>query len=151
MENDDITSSEENSSEEETPTYEFSNQYLSYSDYQALGGELAEMPFNILEFEARQYIDKYSLGRLKSLPSQVDEVKLCDYKLITMLNGYKELEEGNRAVASESIDGYSYSMATIDTSTASAKNNMIREIVRTYLIDCKLDDGTPYLYRGLND
>ena len=130
---------------------EFEGQYLNYSDYQLLGGELAEMPFNILEFEARQNIDKYTYGRLKELPSQVEEVKMCDYKLIAVLDGYKSLEEGNRAIASESIDGYSYSASTVDTNTASAKNDMIRNIVRTYLIDCKLDDGTPYLYRGVYD
>ena len=130
---------------------EFEGQYLTYNDYVELGGTLAEMPFNILEFEARQYIDKYTYGRLKELPSQIDEVKMCDYKLISMLDGYKSLEEGNRSIASESIDGYSYSMATVDTNTSSAKNNMVRDIVRTYLIDCKFDDGTPYMYRGVDD
>lgn len=128
---------------------EFNEGYLKYEEYKGLGGTLDLNSFNLLEFEARQYIDKYTLGRLKELTSQVDEVKICIYKLITMLSGYKELEEGSKAIASESIDGYSYSYNTIDTNTASAKNNMIKEVIKTYLLDCKLSDGTPYLYRGI--
>lgn len=129
---------------------ELSEGYLKYQEYKQLGGTLDLMPFKILEFEARQYIDKYTLGRLKSLATQVDEVKMCDYKLIGCLNSYKSLEEQSRALASESIDGYSYSYGTISADTTSAKNNLIKDIVRTYLIDCKLDDGTPYLYRGID-
>jgi len=129
---------------------ELSEGYLKFQEYKQLGGTLDQMPFKILEFEARQYIDKYTLGRLKSLATQVDEVKMCDYKLIGFLNSYKSLEEQSRALASESIDGYSYSYGTISNDTTSAKNNLIKDIVRTYLIDCKLDDGTPYLYRGVD-
>ena len=125
-------------------------QYLTYTEYQELGGEaIGEMPFQLLEFEARQYIDKYTLGRLKELSSQVNEVKLCDYKLINFIKSYKSLEEQNRAISSENIDGYSVSYADINSSFVSAKNEQIKDIIRTYLIDCKLDDDTPYLYRGV--
>ena len=128
---------------------EFSEGYLTYEEYKGLGGTLDQMPFNLLEFEARQNIDKYTIGRLKELPTQVEEVKLCDYKLITLLSSYKNLEEQDKVLSSESIDGYSYSYGKIDTGTIDAKNNLIKDTIRTYLIDCKLDDGTPYLYRGV--
>lgn len=128
---------------------EISGQYLTYTEYKQLGGTLTQMPFKLLEFEARQYVDKYTMGRLKELESQVDEVKLCIYKLIALLSSYKTLEEQDKSLASESIDGYSYSYGKIDSSTTSGKNDMIKDIVRTYLIDCKLDDNTPYLYRGI--
>ncbi len=132
---------------------EFSGQYLTYTEYKELGGLLEEMPFNLLEFEARQYIDKYTFGRLKNLLSQVDEVKLCMYKLINVANSYKNLEEQDRALASENIDGYSYSYNStsnsVDSSIENVKSNEMSNIIRTYLIDCKLEDGTPYLYRGV--
>lgn len=128
------------------------NQYLTYQEYLSLGGDnIGEMPFNLLEFEARQNVDKYTLGRLKELASQVDEVKLCIYKLVGIIKSYQSLEEQNKALASESIDGYSvtYGNGGNGANTESAKSNDLKEIIRTYLIDCKLDDGTPYLYRGV--
>lgn len=127
---------------------EFEGQYLTYDEYQELGGNLAEMPFNLLEFDARQEVDKYTFGRLKELATQVKEVKLCIYKLINTLDGYNKSIEVNGAVASENTDGYSITYSKTSSSDVEAKNNVIKDIVKTYLIDCKLDDGTPYLYCG---
>ena len=127
----------------------FNGQYLTYNEYKQLGGTLDEMPFNLLEFEARQNIDKYTLGRLKELPSQVEDVKLCCYKLINYINSYKNLEEQDKSKTSENIDGYSYSYGSLDASQLNAKVDGIRDIIRTYLLECKLDDGTPYMYVGV--
>ena len=41
----------------------FDNQYLTYSEYQELGGTLAELPFNLLEYESRKIIDEKTLNR----------------------------------------------------------------------------------------
>ena len=127
---------------------EFSGQYLTYTDYQELGGTLSEMPFNLLEYEARQSIDKYTFGRLKDLEEQIEETKLCTYKLIELINSYNKYETQNKGVASESIDGYSISYSTPDSSFTMAKNNEIKNVIKTYLVDCKLEDGTPYMYCG---
>lgn len=128
---------------------EFEGQYLTYAEYQDLGGSLAdETSFSILEFEARQSIDKYTFGRLKDLEKQNQEVKMCVYRLINIINSYKELEVQNKAYSSESIDGYSLSFTTPSRTTAEAKTGEIKDIVKEYLVDCKLDDGTPYLYCG---
>jgi hypothetical protein len=127
---------------------EISGQYLSYAEYQALGGTLTETPFKILEFEARQNVDKYTFGRLKELESQNEEVKLCIYKLIGMLDSYNSQETQNKAVSSESTDGYSISYQTPSKSLTEAKNSEIQSIVKEYLVDCKLEDGTPYMYCG---
>ena len=49
---------------------EFKGQYLSYNEYKALGGEtLDQMPFNLLEFEARRKIDSRTQNRLKNINS----------------------------------------------------------------------------------
>ena len=127
---------------------EFSGQYLTYDEYEALGGTLPEMPFNLLEFQARNVVDKYTFGRLKSLDSQNQEVKLCVNKLIGTLNQYNTLEASNKGIASENIDGYSISYATPSTSITEAKEEEIKGIVKEYLVDCKLEDGTPYMYCG---
>jgi hypothetical protein len=127
---------------------EFEGQYLTYDEYEELGGDLPEMPFNLLEFEARQEIDKYTFGRLKELATQVNDVKLCVYKIISYINNYNQLLSTNGAITSENTDGYSISYSKMSSSDTDTKNNVIKDIVKTYLIDCKLDDGTPYLYCG---
>lgn len=127
---------------------EFSGQYLTYTDYQGLGGTLAEMPFNLLEFEARQSVDKYTFGRLKELEEQSQEVKMCIYKLIEVISSYDGYEVHNKSIASESIDGYSVSYSMPDSSFTETKNSEVKNVVRDYLVDCKLDDGTPYMYCG---
>ena len=47
--------------------------------------------------------------------------------------------------ASESVDGYSVTFATPLTSEQRKK---LFDIIKTYLSDCVLQDGTPYLYCG---
>ena len=130
---------------------EISGQYLTYEEYQALGGTLAKTPFKILEFEARQNVDKYTFGRLKELEEQNQEVKLCVFKLINLINSYNGYESQNKAVASENTDGYSVSYGTPTTDFMKAKNSEIQGVVREYLVDCKLEDGTPYMYCGADE
>ena len=91
---------------------DFGNQYLDYSEYKKLGGNLQQMPFNLLEFEARKEIDRNTHGRLKTLSPQSQEVKLCVNALISKIQSFQE--SGN--VASESVDGYSVTFATPLTS-----------------------------------
>lgn len=126
------------------------NQYLTYDEYLSLGGDnIGEMPFQLLEFDARKVIDKYTFNRLVELATQVEEVKLCVYKIINILKSYQSLDKQNRAISSESIDGYSISYTQPGITQIEAKNSELEDIVKTYLINCKLDDGTPYLYRGV--
>lgn len=126
----------------------FNNQYLTYLEYKALGGTLEETPFNLLEFEARQNVDKYTFGRLKELDQQNQEVKLCIFKLINMIDSYNKYETQSKGVASENIDGYSISYSNPDVNFTESKSLELRNIVREYLVDCKLNDDTPYMYCG---
>ena len=127
---------------------EFSGQYLNYEEYRSLGGTLDLAPFNLLEFEARKEIDKYTFGRLMNLENQKNEVKLCIYNLINTLEGYDKDKTRNKNISSENIDGYSVSYDKNTTETTKAKNNEIKSIINTYLSNLYLDDKTPYLYRG---
>ena len=46
----------------------FDGQYLTYVEYQQLGGStIGKMPFDLLEFEARKQIDIRTQNRLKDL------------------------------------------------------------------------------------
>ena len=126
---------------------EFKGQYLTYQEYLALGGTLEEMPFNLLEFNARKKIDERTFGRLIDKGQEYKEVKLCVYNMITTLNSYSSYNTQNKAISSESTDGYSISYGTPQKSTTEAKNSELEDIIDTYLSNLIVDDVS-VLYRG---
>ena len=127
---------------------EFNNQYLSFEEYTSLGGTLQEMPFNILEYEARKNIDKYTFNRLSKLNEITNDIKLCVYNLINVLGSYNEYNNHSKSISSESTDGYSISYGVASESVSNAKINDITSIINTYLANSTTPDGTPLLYRG---
>lgn len=129
---------------------EFKNQYLKYNEYMELGGTLDEAPFNILELKARKCVDKYTFGRLMKLDEQINEVKICIFELIKYLASYENYESHDKAISSESTDGYSISYNVGGENVLKGNLDEIKGIVRTYLDECRLDDGTPYLYIGVS-
>lgn len=126
---------------------EFEGQYLTYQEYKALGGTLDEMPFNLLEFNARKKIDERTFGRLVDKGQEYKEVKLCVYNMITTLNSYSSYDTQNKAISSESTDGYSISYGTPQKSITEAKNSELEDVIDTYLSNLIVDD-VPVLYRG---
>ena len=126
---------------------EFEGQYLTYQEYKALGGTLDEMPFNLLEFNARMKIDERTFGRLVDKGQEYKEVKLCIYNMIITLNSYSSYDTQNKAISSESTDGYSISYGTPQKSTTEAKNSELEDIIDTYLSNLIVDD-VYVLYRG---
>lgn len=127
---------------------DFTKHYLTFAEYTALGGTLQETPFNVLELKAQKEIDKYTFGRLQTLPTQINEVKTCVYELISKLNSYQNADKNN-GISSESTDGYSVSYGSKTSDSVSSMNKDIENCVKTYLSECKLEDGTPYLYCGV--
>lgn len=127
---------------------EFKNQYLTYEEYQQLGGTLEEMPFNILEFKAQKEIDKYTFGRLHDLEEQKLEVKNCISDLMNIIKAYNSVTD-NIGISSENTDGYSVSYASVSSENTKSFNASVKNSIKSYLSDCKLDDGTPYLYCGV--
>ena len=129
---------------------EFEGQYLTYSEYQALGGTLDQSPFNILEYESRRRINIKTQNRLSSddIPQ---EVKLCEFNMINSIEKYFNTTkniEGN--LASESTDGYSISYITIKdvASIVSSKEQELNDIIRTYLLGVIYNDEH-LLYVGI--
>lgn len=84
----------------------FEGQYLTYAEYQELGGSaIGEMPFNILEFEARRKIDSRTQNRLVNIETIPQEVKLCMFNMINKIQLYQN--DTNRNIGSESVGSYS--------------------------------------------
>lgn len=130
---------------------ECTKQYLKFEEYKKLGGSLDQVPFNLLEAEARNNIDRYTFGRLKEIESPSQNLQYCMFKLITALESYNKYETQNKAISSENIDGYSvsYSGAGTANNLIQAKDNQIYKIIKTYLETTKTEDGTPLLFRGV--
>ena len=126
---------------------EFKGQYLTYQEFKALGGTLDEMPFNLLEYNARMKIDERTFGRLVDKGQEYQEVKLCVYNMITTLNSYSSYDTQNKAISSESTDGYSISYGTPQKSVVEAKNSELEDIMNSYLANIVIDN-VPVLYRG---
>lgn len=126
---------------------EFKGQYLTYQEFKTLGGTLDEMPFNLLEYNARKKIDERTFGRLVDVGQEYQEVKLCVYNMITTLNSYSSYDTQNKAISSENTDGYSISYGTPQKSITEAKNSELEDVINSYLANVVIDN-VPVLYRG---
>ena len=121
----------------------FEGQYLTYTEYQTLGGStIGEMPFNVLEFEARKRIDAKTFNRLKNVSSLPQEVKMCVYNLINSIMSYVNDGSINKNIASENTDGYSvgYVSAGQISELLKSKNDELDDIINTYLFGVVVND-----------
>ena len=85
---------------------EFEGQYLTYEEYQSLGGSLDQTPFNLLEFEARKRIDLRTQNRLKDIEEIPQEVKLCVFNMINTIQSYAQSQQA-KSISSERVGEYS--------------------------------------------
>ena len=127
----------------------FEGKYLTKQEYIDLGGSLMEdLPFNLLEFRSRKEIDNRTQSRLKNLDEQIQEVKLCDFDLINKIEKFINESQRDLTKTSENTDGYSVTYSDVSKEFTDIQNKEIRATIDTYLSECKLDNGIPYLYRG---
>lgn len=124
---------------------EFKGQYLTYQEYLTLGGTLDEMPFNLLEYNARKEIDSRTQKRFIGIGNEYEEVKLCVYNLIPAIQSYDTTQ--NKTISSENIDGYSISYGTPQKSFTEAKNSELDDIIYKYLYGV-IVNGEHALYIG---
>lgn len=133
---------------------EFTGQYLTYDEYKALGGNLDQTPFNLLEFEARKIIDGNTQNKLINVSEIPQEVKLCIFKLINSILKFSKEEDNsqNSNIANENIDGYSvtYNNVSLDQieNVVKSKQTEINDIVYDYLLGVIVNDKA-LLYRGI--
>lgn len=124
----------------------FEGQYLSYQEYQSLGGTLEETPFNILEFEIRKQVDLNTQNRLKEQNEIPVEVKLCEFNLISKLNNYQNELSNN--IASETVGDYSISYNKDIKQIIENMNDEITNIIITNLYGIVID-GEHLIFRGV--
>ena len=135
--------------------------YLTFAEYTAYGGTItSETTFNDLEYEASSVIDWYTFGRLRNDTEFSEDVKRCDFKLISLIqekltaeiaNPAKASEEGVPAgVASYSNDGVSasYNIMSAKDIIENSKAEMA-SVVNRYLAYTVNSLGQKVLFRGL--
>ena len=152
--------------------------YLTYAEYQAMGGTLDETAFNDFEFEAECIINWYTFDRLKNETAWPVEVKRCTNALIklaklkadSMVLGsqteQRTVTDGQghttttttttiSAIASQSNDGVSISYNMVNASqlfeglSPFKKGGEVDNTVKLYLQSVVNSLGQKVLYRGL--
>lgn len=134
--------------------------YLTYADYQNMGGTLDETTFNEFEFEARCKIDWWTFNRLKDEQSYPEAVQRCMYKLIKLLQQQQaataldgeggDSSSAGAGIASMSNDGVSISYNVLSASQAvETMDEQIAACIQQYLGDVRNSLGRKVLYRGL--
>ena len=133
--------------------------YISFEEYQEMGGTKDETTFTNLEFEARAIIDWYTFDRLKKQTTQCEEVKRCMFYLMTQLSDLADaknaalsfgMDATKKSVASQSNDGVSISYNTISYAEL-AKGLLESEglTIKRYLQGVVNELGHKVLYRGI--
>lgn len=126
-----------------------STTYLTYDEYKAYGGTLAEADFTLFEFRARKRIDYLTASRVQAMAVIPEAVKLCMMSLIKVDGKYGvDAQIDNPVIASFNTDGYSESYGTAADQAAAVQKSM-GDTIRAMLDGEKDDFGVPLLYRGV--
>ena len=133
--------------------------YLTYAEYQDMGGSLDETTFNDLEFEAEALVNWYTFNRLKKDTTFPVELKRLMKYLIGLAQQQAQLlggasGSGNDSVAgsiaSQSNDGVSISYNVLSASELmSSVKSEVEDAVKKYLQGVTNEAGRLLLYRGV--
>lgn len=133
--------------------------YLTYDEYQNMGGALDEPTFNEYEFTAETIVDWYTFNRLHGETEYPSALKRLIYALIHLIQiRMAVLDSNSDAVGSgasggiikQSNDGVSteYNMLSAG-SVLNATDSEAKNLVHFYLNGLMNSLGRKLLYRGL--
>lgn len=136
--------------------------YLTYTEYQTMGGTLEEAAFNDFEMEAETIVDWYTFNRFHNNTQYPERLGQCVYQLIKLaqekqaalalgesVNG--EINENSGVtIASRSNDGVSISYNVMGARDLfDTLQNEVESTVKRYLNGVLNELGRKVLYRGL--
>lgn len=125
--------------------------YLTYDEYVAMGGTLDASKFAANAVEAQAHIDRHTFRRVRNMTVVPDSVKTCMFALVDVLQSASTTRTG-AAVASESNDGVSISYVTSSPTESDERlTAQTEKTIRLWLSGEVDDDGTPLLWRGVDD
>lgn len=134
--------------------------YLTYVEYQTMGGTLDETAFNNFEFQAEALVNWYTFNRLKKDSTFPDELKRLMFYLITLAqskagtlsssSGSGSSSTTGSAIASQSNDGVSisYNVLSAKDLMDSVKTES-ETLINQYLQGVMNEAGRLVLYRGV--
>lgn len=123
--------------------------YLTFNEYEDMGGKLEEEEFDLYEFQARKQIDTWTDCRVQRMTAVPEAVKKCMMLIIRYKSGFGvDAQAGNQVLASFNTDGYSESYGSVSDRTSAAEASLYKS-VRSLLYGETDDEGTPLLYRGV--
>ena len=135
--------------------------YLTYADYQNMGGTLVETTFDEYEFIAESVVNWVTFNRLKNETTYPEELSKLMYVLIDLIKARMDALKNNFVaetgeVAGGSITRQSNDGVTIEFNSLSASSIMeytndkkLGDMVRMYLNGLKNSLGQSLTYRGL--
>lgn len=115
-------------------------QYLSYADYQSMGGTASNTAFTLLEYKARMMINKVTRQRLITDIVVQEPVKMLMHALVDI----HATDENGKTIASESSGSYSVSY---DVSKLSSDT---KDLIKSYLNGVINEAGENVLYVGVD-
>lgn len=148
--------------------------YLTYEDYQSMGGTLDETAFNDFEYEAETIVNWYTFNRLKEETEYPIELARCMYRLIMLAKlkadallmgkqvtiqyddqGNKTTTEVETYIKGQSNDGVSVDYNAVDANevfgllSSTGKGNVLETTVFRYLQGVRNSKGKRLTYRGV--
>lgn len=134
--------------------------YLTYQEYQNMGGTLDEPAFNDLEFEARTYVDWVTFNRLRNEEVIPERVKECIYHIIKLIQNKLEAlnanptssedSSGSGGILSQSNDGVSITFNRLTAKEVlDTMDKEITDAIERYLQGVTNSLGRKLLYRGI--
>ena len=134
--------------------------YLTYAEYQTMGGTLDETTFNDYEFQAEALVNWYTFNRLKKDTTFPDELKRLMYFLVKLMvlkgnvltdSGTDDSSSGGgKTISAQSNDGVSVSYNVLNAqSLMDSVKQESRDAVEQYLQGVMNEAGHQLLYRGV--
>lgn len=132
--------------------------YLTYEEYQNMGGTLDETTFNDLEFEAEALVNWYTFNRLKEDTTFPVELKRLMKYLINLAYSKSGIidasgsgsDDTNKTIVSQANDGVSVSYSILSAKdlmdTVNAEGSAA---IKRYLQGVTNEAGRKLLYRGI--
>ena len=121
-------------------------QYLTYEEYQEIGGTLDLTAFQRNIDRACGFIDANTQNRLNGLKTASRRVKACVRDLVEYLAS--NIASGRTVTSKSQSAGNVSESESYATKTAEDIGGEMGDILRDYLASETDDCGTPLLYRG---
>lgn len=128
--------------------------YLTYDEYEKMGGQLSPDAFSLLEFRARKILDALTHGRVANEQPVREAVRQAVFALMTAMEADDRRAQAydGREVQSMSNDGVSVAFASgaVGAEAVRAQNARYAGLLKAYLAGEATADGVSLLYAGVD-